>query len=331
MDFILPKYHLAFAKLHERAIAGKRGLLEFEVTGLSGTRRWLETHAAPLPDADGRVTKMLGITRDITEEKLSAQALQEKEESVRRLNAELETRVAERTAQLEAANSELEAFSYSVSHDLRAPLRGIDGYARMLHEDCGGQLDAECIRLIAVVRSEAKRMGRLIDDLLAFSRMGRKHLERVQIDMRALAQDAYDSVIDTFPETATHFKLGALPRALGDRSLLRQVFVNLIGNALKFSRNREAPVIEVGCIEESHETKFFIKDNGVGFDEQYEHKLFGVFQRLHSEAEFEGTGIGLALVKRIIQRHGGRVWASGKLNSGATFHFTLPNCENSDE
>jgi light-regulated signal transduction histidine kinase (bacteriophytochrome) len=234
-------------------------------------------------------------------------------------------RVADRTKQLEAANDELEAFSYSVSHDLRAPLRGIDGYARILYEDCGGQLDAEGIRLIGVVRSEAKRMGHLIDDLLAFSRMGRKHLEKSQVDMRTLAQDAYQSVTDSLPEAAIQFTLGALPLAMGDRSLLRQVFVNLIGNAVKFSRNQQPPVIEVGFGVDSGKTVYFVKDNGVGFDERYRHKLFGVFQRLHGEAEFEGTGIGLALVQRIVLRHGGRVWAMSKPNSGATFYFTIPN------
>ncbi len=453
MQFILPKYQLAFAKLHEGAIAGWGGLLEFEVIGLRGAQLWLETHAVPLPDADGRVTKMLGITRDITQRKLSAQALKEKEqrlsflleqtpaviytcrasgdygatfitdnvqsqlgyqprefledaafwvnsihpddqarilndlaqlaekggqshdyrfrhadgtyrwmhdevrvmrnaeghpteiigswidisslkqaeEDVRQLNAGLEARVLERTAQLEAANKELEAFSYSVSHDLRAPLRGMDGFARMIEEDCSDQLDREGMRMIGVVRSEAKRMGQLIDDLLGFSRMGRKIFEHSSIDLRDLARDVFESVISTLPDTSVRFELGELPSIQGDRSLLRQVLFNLIDNAVKFSRNQPAPVIEVGCTDEAGVTAFFVRDNGVGFDAQYSHKLFGVFQRLHGDAEFEGTGIGLALVQRIIHRHGGKVWATSVRGSGATFYFTIPNGVKSNE
>ncbi len=322
IEFILPQYRMGFETLHQDAIRGSVGLLEFELTGLRGKRRWLETHAAPLPDADGRITKMLGITRDITQRKQS-------ESSVRRLNAELEERVFDRTAQLEMANKELESFSYSVSHDLRAPLRGVDGYLRILLEDYGAQLDTEGNRLIGVARSEAKRMGRLIDDLLTFSRMSRQHLENMPINMTDLARAAFESVTSSITGTLPSFEIGPLPSAMGDPQMLRQVFVNLIDNAVKFCRNSKEPIIEVGFTRDTEGTTYFVRDNGAGFDEKYSQKLFGVFQRLHSVEEYEGTGIGLALVQRIVQRHGGCVHAKGKLNAGATFGFTLPSVKKS--
>jgi light-regulated signal transduction histidine kinase (bacteriophytochrome) len=261
--------------------------------------------------------KVAILFNDITERKRT-------EVQIHQLNAELEQRVTERTSQLEAANKELEAFSYSVSHDLRAPLRGVDGYIRMLKEDCAGQLDSEGNRLLDVVSSEAKRMGQLIDDLLAFSRLGREHMDSTAIDMTGLARTAFESLTHTAPESAPRFEMESLPLAQGDQAMLRQVFANLIGNAFKFTRHQSAPVIEVGGRSGDGEMTYHVKDNGVGFDEKYGHKLFGVFQRLHSEEEFEGTGVGLALVQRVIHRHGGKVWAEGKLNQGATFYFTLP-------
>jgi len=200
----------------------------------------------------------------------------------------------------------------------------MDGYAYILQEDYGSRLDAEGNRLIAEVRGEAKRMGRLIDDLLSFSRMGRQPLNKTPVDMAGLARTVFESLTRAWPEAILSLELQPLPPAHGDLALLRQVFVNLLGNAVKFSRNQPAPAIEVGFTCDAEETTYYVKDNGAGFDEQYAHKLFGVFQRLHSEAEFEGTGLGLALVQRIIQRHGGRVWAEGKIGAGATFYFTLP-------
>jgi PAS domain S-box-containing protein len=237
---------------------------------------------------------------------------------VERCWATIERRTAEETIH------QLEAFSYSISHDLRAPLRGVDGYIRMLKEDCAHRLDAEGNRLLDVVSSEAKRMGQLIDDLLTFSRLGRTQMESTTIDMTALASAVFENLSRTAPETAPRLELESLPAAHGDVSMLRQVFANLFDNAAKFSRHQSTPVIEVGGGSVDGESTYYVKDNGVGFDEKYSHKLFGVFQRLHSEEEFEGTGVGLALVQRVIHRHGGMVWAEGKPNQGAAFYFTLP-------
>ena len=223
----------------------------------------------------------------------------------------------------EERTAELEAFSYSVSHDLRAPLRAIDGFSRILLEEYGDKLDPEANRLLDVIRSNTSNMGRLIDDLLAFSRLGRQEMNPTTIDVRELAAAVMDELksANTNPDVQEH--IAELPPVRGDRAMIRQVFVNLLSNALKFTSTRDAAVIEIGHMVANGEDVYYVKDNGVGFEMQYADKLFGVFQRLHTPDEFEGTGVGLAIVHRIIQRHGGRVWAEGKVNEGATFFFTL--------
>jgi len=239
----------------------------------------------------------------------------------------LESQVAERTRALEGTNAELESFSYSVSHDLRAPLRAIHGFARMLTEDHKAQLDPEAQRLLGVIDQNTKRMGQLIDDLLSFSRLGRKELETRHVDMRELARGVAEDVQRTEGERRLTIHVEELPPAQGDRALLRQVVSNLVQNAAKFSRGKPAAQIDVGFQPNGNENVYYVKDNGAGFDPRYADKLFGVFQRLHQAEEFEGTGVGLAIVKRIVQRHGGRVWAESKVDEGATFYFTLPKSE----
>jgi signal transduction histidine kinase len=236
----------------------------------------------------------------------------------------LEQRISARTAELETSNKELESFSYSVSHDLRGPLRAIDGFSRILFEEHSNKLDADALRVLKVIRTNTKQMGRLIDDLLTFSRLGRKSVERSQINMEALARDVSAQIGSADSESAPRFEVGQLHPAHGDTAMLRQVFVNLLTNAAKYSKGKDAPLVQVSCDSKNGENVYSVKDNGVGFDMNYADKLFGVFQRLHSPEEFEGTGVGLAIVQRIIHRHGGRVWANGKVNEGATFYFTLP-------
>jgi signal transduction histidine kinase len=240
---------------------------------------------------------------------------------VRQHAAELEVRVHERTAELEATNKELESFSYSVSHDLRAPLRAVDGYARMLEEDHGTKLDEESKRLLRVVRDAAERMGTLIDDLLAFSRLGRQEPVRRALDMTALAREV---TAELNGAGLARVQLAALPAASGDAALVRQVWANLIGNALKYSGKRSDARVEIGGRAEGAENVYWVRDNGVGFDMRYAAKLFGVFQRLHRADEFPGTGVGLAIVQRVVLRHGGRVWAEGRPGEGACFFFSLP-------
>lgn len=246
-------------------------------------------------------------------------------EKVERARAELEHRVEVRTAELSAANRELEAFSYSVSHDLRAPVRAIAGFVQILEEDHSEKLDAEGRRSLERVKVNARRMGHLIDDLLAFSQIGRTPMVRQRVDMSELAQSVVDEAVRTSAPRAIDFTIQALPPAVGEPSLINQVFVNLVANAVKFTGRRERASIKIGSLPDgAGATAYFVRDNGAGFDMRHAGKLFGVFQRLHKPEDFEGTGVGLAIIDRVITRHGGRVWAEGKVDEGATFYFTLP-------
>jgi signal transduction histidine kinase len=238
--------------------------------------------------------------------------------------AELERRVRERTVELERANRELEGFSYSVSHDLRAPVRAIEGFARILEEEAADKLDPQARKYLATVRDNGRRMGVLIESLLEFSRLGRRPLSLADTDMAELARDVFEELSGGLPSTP-EFTLGSMPRARCDRALIRQVWTNLVSNAIKFSGRTERPRIELGGSAKDGEGVYYVRDNGAGFDMRYYEKMFGVFQRLHGEQEFAGTGVGLALVQRIVERHGGRVWAEGKVGEGATFWFSLPD------
>lgn len=250
--------------------------------------------------------------------------------AVRRLRMEkavLERQVRRRTAELEAANKELEAFSFSVSHDLRAPLRAVDAFSHMLLKDYSSQMPAEALRLLNFVTTNARRMEQLIDDLLRFSQMGKIPLSRQAVNISALVEDVLRELNKDYSNRSIEVRVGNLPGCDGDPSLLKQVFVNLLSNAFKFTRQKKRAMIEVACYGQEEERVYLVRDNGAGFNMQYAGRLFGVFQRLHSADEYEGTGVGLSIVQRIIQRHGGRIWAEAEVDKGATFYFTLTSSE----
>lgn len=250
--------------------------------------------------------------------------IQEQTETLNEFNQKLEQKVIERTTELESAYKELEGFSYSVSHDLRAPLRALNSYSRIIEEDYALVLDDEAKRLLGNIQANSFKMGLLIDDLLSFSKLGKKEIKKINIDVEELVKNVIQETNTTTQHHAT-IKIDSLTPTMADYSLLYQVWVNLISNAVKYSGKKEKPEVLIGSTANEDEITYYVKDNGAGFNMEYYNKLFGVFQRLHDSDDFEGTGIGLAIVNRIITKHGGKVWAEGKLNEGATFYFTLPN------
>lgn len=238
-------------------------------------------------------------------------------------NAALQKRISERTAELETANKELEAFSAAVAHDLRSPLRTIGGYAGMVRQSCQALLPPASQQHLQAVITTVSRMNQLVEDLLEFSRFSRHPLAREPVVISALVEELVRELRAAPGALPVDVKVGPLPDARADPVLLKQVFVNLLSNAIKFSRGNAAPLVEVGCQDQAGESVYFVRDNGAGFDMKYAQKLFGIFQRMHSAQEFEGTGVGLSIVQRIVQRHGGRIWAEARVNEGATFRFTL--------
>lgn len=287
-------------------------------TKRDGTQIVVASRWALQRDKSGNPLAILETNNDITERKRA-------EDALRQLNDQLEQRVMDRTTELESINRELEAFTHSVSHDLRAPLRHMVGYTELLQKNASSLLDAKSSQYTMTILDSAKRMGNLIDDLLAFSRVGRTEMQKTTVSLEQLVKEARSEV---GPEAAGRdiaWTIGPLPAVYGDRSMLRLALVNLISNAVKFTRTRSQAQVEIGCTDgKADATVVFVRDNGVGFDMKYANKLFGVFQRLHRAEEFEGTGIGLANVQRIIHRHGGGVWAEGRVDGGATFSFSVP-------
>jgi PAS domain S-box-containing protein len=287
---------------------------ELKRTTAQGTTVVVAARYALRRDEQARLVAILETSNDITERK-------HREQEIENLNLEL----AKRSTALESINRELEAFAYSVSHDLRAPLRHIAGFTELLQKKASSVVDEKSNRYIAMILDSAKRMENLIDDLLAFSRIGRAETQKTVFSLTQLVREALSEVREDTQERNIAWKIGALPDFYGDRSMLRLVLVNLISNAIKFTRTRPQAEIEIGCADgNSDDSVVFVRDNGVGFDMKYVNKLFGVFQRLHDSDAFEGTGIGLATVQRIIHRHGGTVWAEGVVDSGATFYFSAP-------
>ncbi len=306
-----------------KAISGP-SILEYRIITRDGGVVWIRDQVVLLRDSAGVPKFWQGFMIDITEQKRTEFALRYSEAEIRELNADLERRVVERTAQLELANKELEAFSYSVSHDLRAPLRAIDGFSRIVLDEHASQLDGDAQKFLQRVRSESQHMGQLIDALLNLSRMSRADMHIETVDLSSLTHLILDELCQSQPQRQIEIVIVDGLHAQGDVRLLRIMFENLLGNALKFTSKREWSIIEFGVEKRGSESVFFLRDNGAGFNMAYAEKLFGAFQRLHSGDEFEGTGIGLATVQRIVHRHGGRVWAESEVEKGSTFYFTFP-------
>jgi PAS domain S-box-containing protein len=307
-------YPLPMDEVREELLRTGRWEGELQKTKADGSRVFVASRWSLRHDEQGHPVAILETNNDISDRK-------HREEEIRKLNQELE----KRTTDLEASNKELEAFAYSVSHDLRAPLRHMVGFTELLQKNVSSMLDEKSLRYMKTILESAKRMGALIDDLLAFSRIARAETRQRPVSMEELVREV---LMDLQRETEGReiaWNIGALPDTFGDRPMLRLVLVNLIANAVKFTRTRTRTEIEIGSVEKNDAVVVFVRDNGVGFDMKYAHKLFGVFQRLHQSGTFEGTGIGLATVQRIIHRHGGSVWAEGLVDGGATFFFSLPS------
>jgi PAS domain S-box-containing protein len=314
-EIITPENYSYYQGIIHRAFDGETILVERQT--LSSYYSLMKV--VPLRDRKNEIFAIMFVLIDVTQ-------LKEVQLELIRANEELELKVQTRTQQLEEAINQLESFSYSVSHDLRSPLRTISGYTSILKEDYSSKIkDQEFDKLADIVVKGAKRMDRLITDLLDFSRLGRKELAISQVDVNKLVQSVLDELLLQEPSKKVDYTLANLEPAAGDYSLLRQVWVNLISNALKYSSKKEFPKIDITCAIDNGMICYSIADNGAGFDMNYVDKLFGVFQRLHKLTEFEGTGVGLALVKNIVQRHGGRIWVEAEVGKGATFYFTLPS------
>jgi PAS domain S-box-containing protein len=287
----------------------------FPLRGLDGTYRWFLSRALPIRNAEGRIIRWFGTNTDITElREAQASLLISKE------------RIKTQASALAEVNKELVSFSYSVSHDLRAPLRTIDAFSRIVEEDYGAHLNAEASRCLTIVRKAAGYAGELIDDLLEFSRLGRQDMAFSVVTMEQLARETADDLRTMQGDRQIHLTVGNLPPCQGDPRFLKLVWTNLLTNAFKYTTNRNESSIEVGWMPDDASVEavtYYVKDDGVGFDMKYVHKLFNVFQRLHRKEDFEGTGVGLAIVHRIVLRHGGRIWAEGKVDGGATFFFSL--------
>jgi PAS domain S-box-containing protein len=312
-ELLMTVFPISVEDIRAELIQAGRWEGELKRTKADGTEVVVASRWSLQRGREGQPTAIMETNNDITERK-------QREDEIRTLNRKL----ASRSAELEVKNKELEAFAYSISHDLRAPLRHMSGYAELLQKKAAAVLDEKSQRYMLMIQESAKRMGNLIDDLLAFSRIGRTEKQMSRVSLEQLAREAMAEVRQETDGRDIAWKIGTLPEFYCDRSMLRLVFVNLLSNAMKFTRTRPQAQIEVGCKEAEQEVVVFVKDNGVGFDMKYVNKLFGVFQRLHTSQTFEGTGIGLATVQRIVQRHGGQVWAEGTLNQGATFYFSAP-------
>jgi len=296
-----------------------RSLIESETERVrkDGVRIAVSFTATTLGNKEGQPNGILAIIADITERKQA-------EKDIISLNTQLEQRVIKRTSQLEAANKELETFAYSVSHDLRAPLRAVDGFSKFVLEDYENKLDTEGKRLLNLIRINTQKMDQLISDLLNFSQVSRRELRYSEIDMKQMAISMFNETAQDDVKDKIRLTVDQLPEAFADPTFLKQVWLNLLSNAIKFTSKKRKPDIQIGGKVENHSNTYYIKDNGVGFNPEYGHKLFGVFQRLHKSDDFEGTGVGLAIVQRIIHRFGGKVWAESEEGKGATFYFSLP-------